>query len=54
MPSTDIDGSPVLIIGREHGEVVARLLHDRSLERPLTPAELRLAGRIQEAFGIEV
>jgi hypothetical protein len=54
MPSTDIDGSPILIIGRKDGELIAGLLEISRSRFEITPEERSLADRLKATFGIDV
>ena len=46
MPSTDIDGSVIVILSTEEARAVNALLSDTSSQRPLTEIELKIAKKI--------
>lgn len=50
MPSTDIDGSPITIIGREQAILILRMAHRSPVE--LNPNERALVERLQRDFGL--
>lgn len=51
MPSTDIDGSVIVILSEAEAREVAELLSTTSGFRPLTETELRLANKIIRDLG---
>jgi hypothetical protein len=53
MPSTDIDGSPLVLLSCREGERVYEYLFEISLIRQLDTLEIQLAGKIASSLDLE-